>query len=131
MASHGVIGGVVGMQCRYSETEHVVGTWIDGKTVYEKTISCGALPNATTKSVDMGISDTLDTVWISEGFAMVSSTGSSVPLPNVSTNTSTGVSGQTQIILRKNNKKIEIGTGVDRRDFNSSYITIRYTKATT
>lgn len=114
----------------YSTDEHVIGKWIDGKTLYEKTVSCGALPNATTKSVDMGISDTLDTVWLSEGFAMVSSTGSSVPLPNVSTNATAGISGQTQIILRKATKKIEINTGTDRRDFDSSYITIRYTKAT-
>lgn len=37
----------------YSETEQVVGTWIDGKTIYEKTLSCNTASNQT---VDIDIS---------------------------------------------------------------------------
>ena len=35
----------------YSETEHVIGTWIDGKPLYEITIDGGALPNGTSKTI--------------------------------------------------------------------------------
>lgn len=38
----------------YSTEEHVVGTWIDGKTLYEKTIDCGNMPNSTTKTISIG-----------------------------------------------------------------------------
>lgn len=31
-------------------------TWIDGKTIYKKTVDCGNLPNATTKRIPSGIS---------------------------------------------------------------------------
>lgn len=35
----------------YSETEHVIGTWIDGKPLYEITIDGGALPSGTSKTI--------------------------------------------------------------------------------
>jgi hypothetical protein len=41
----------------YSETEHVVGKWIDGSTLYEKTINFGALPNTAPKQVSAGVSN--------------------------------------------------------------------------
>ena len=41
----------------YSLEEQVVGQWIDGKTIYEKVVNFGALPNATNKSVAHGISN--------------------------------------------------------------------------
>lgn len=42
-----------GFAHHYSETEQVVGTWIDGKTIYEKTLSCNTASNQT---VDIDIS---------------------------------------------------------------------------
>lgn len=41
----------------YSTEEHVVGTWIDGKPVYQKVVYIGAGPNNTTKNVAHGISN--------------------------------------------------------------------------
>jgi hypothetical protein len=41
----------------YSTTEHVIGRWIDGSVLYEKTVDFGALPNNTTKSVAHCISN--------------------------------------------------------------------------
>lgn len=46
----------------YSTTEHVVGTWIDNKPVYQKTIDFGAGPNNTRKSVAHGITNLKDVV---------------------------------------------------------------------
>ena len=37
----------------YSTEEQIVGTWIDGKTLYERTFDCGYLPNGTTKEVNI------------------------------------------------------------------------------
>jgi len=41
----------------YSEEEQLVGTWKDGKPLYQKTIGCGTLPNNTTKAVAHSISN--------------------------------------------------------------------------
>lgn len=38
----------------YSTSEHIIGEWIDGRTIYEITVDCGALPNNTTKVVSIG-----------------------------------------------------------------------------
>ena len=40
---------------QFSFDEQVVGTWINGKPVYQKTINFGALPNATMRYVEHGI----------------------------------------------------------------------------
>lgn len=40
----------------YSTSEKAIGEWINGKTLYEKVIDCGNMPNSTTKSVSHGIS---------------------------------------------------------------------------
>lgn len=39
----------------YSTSETPIGTWIDGKTIYRKVIDFGALPNATTKTINAGL----------------------------------------------------------------------------
>lgn len=41
----------------YSIEEKVVGTWINGKPIYQKTISLGYLPNASTKTFPLNISN--------------------------------------------------------------------------
>lgn len=51
----------------YSTTEQIVGTWIDGRPVYEKIINMGAGPNSTTKNVAHGISN-LDFIISMDGF---------------------------------------------------------------
>ena len=40
----------IGIDTDYSTTEKIVGTWIDGKPLYQKTINFGTLPNGTTDS---------------------------------------------------------------------------------
>ena len=41
----------------FDTTEKVVGKWIDGRPIYQKTISVVTLPNNTEKSVSHGISN--------------------------------------------------------------------------
>ena len=38
----------------YSDTEQCIGLWRNNKPLYQKTLSIGALPNATTKYVSTG-----------------------------------------------------------------------------
>lgn len=51
----------------YSTTEQVVGTWIDGKPVYEKTIDCGAISANTWNQTATGV-DNIDNVISIGGF---------------------------------------------------------------
>ena len=52
---------------KYSTQEQLIGRWIDGKLLYEKTINFGTLPNAASKSVSHEISG-VDTIWIHDGY---------------------------------------------------------------
>lgn len=47
---------VSNLSLNFSTDEKVVGTWIDGKPLYQKTVSFGGLPNNTEKSVAHEIS---------------------------------------------------------------------------
>lgn len=46
-----------GNETDYSTEEKIVGTWIDGKPIYQKVINCGALPNTSQKNISTGISN--------------------------------------------------------------------------
>lgn len=41
----------------YSTDEQIIGTWVDGKTLYEKTIDCGNISASTGKSIAHNISN--------------------------------------------------------------------------
>ena len=103
----------------YSETEAVVGIWINGETLYQKTISTGAFPNKSTKQVPHNISN-LDKVVNITGIGMGSDF---IMLPYFVTNSGT------QIYVRSDN--IIITTTIDLSGVTNSYITLQYTKQTT
>lgn len=105
----------------YSTAEQETGkTWIDGSPVYQKTISLGELPNASTLIVAHGISN-LDTVISFDGMAFNSVDGG-FPLPNVSL---TLVS--TQLTVWVDSTNITLQTGSDRSGYYG-YMTLYYTK---
>ena len=107
----------------YSTTEQIVGTWIDSKPLYQKTVSCGALPNNASKEVSHGISNLSSCVSIS-GYGKVGT--SSMPLPYVSNNT-----GSTWAIqMYVSDTKINITTIADLSSITESYVTLQYTKTT-
>lgn len=109
-------------QNTYSTDEMPVGTWIDGKTIYRKTVNFGTLPNATTEDVPHGISD-LDNVIKLEGIASNGS-GTVVPLPHAHPTAASA------IMLSLVSDNIRIRTGSDRSN-HSAYVTIYYTKTAT
>ena len=104
----------------YTTTEVDTGfTWVDGKTIYKKTISCGALPNATTKNVAHGVSFSYI---ISAGGAARAANGTTLPLPYSHPVATSNVS----VAVTATN--IELFTGSDRTAFTLSYVTLTYTK---
>lgn len=105
----------------YSTTEQDTGfTWIDGKTIYKKTINFGALPNNTEKTVPHGISN-LGRVIKVEGYSYNNDVFFPLPFPWTSAASSIGILiGFTSI---------NISTGLDRTGFIETYITLYYTKS--
>lgn len=104
----------------YSTQEQVVGKWIDGKPIYQKTINLGELPNESTKTVPHGISN-FDHIIGLEGYAQTST--ASISIPYVSTNSAFS------IVVDLDATNITVTTGSDRSNL-SGYLTMRYTKTT-
>lgn len=99
--------------------------WVDGKTIYRKTIDIGALPNATTKTVAHGITS-IGTVIDAKGSALRSTDSVWFLIPNVPNplvgNVNVGIG------ITVSSSSIEISTGVDRTDM-TGYVTLWYTKS--
>lgn len=107
----------------YSTSEQNTGfTWIDGKTIYKKTISLGALPNNTDKDVAHGITG-LDRIIHWEGIAK-DSLDEQIPLPFVWLDNGGGFVA----VYESSPTNIRVITGSDRSDY-VGYITLYYTKS--
>lgn len=106
----------------YATTEHVVGKWIDGSDLYEKTVSCGALPNSTSKITPHGIANLKNVVEI-RGYA-IRTVGSTLtyPLPFVNSDNTARVE------LTVSSANITLTTNVDFSYLDDTYVTLRYTK---
>ena len=94
--------------------------WIDGKPIYEKTISLGALPNNNEIQVDHNITfdRVIDYIAIAQNSA-----GTVLKLPFLSPTSSNNVGATV------NATKVTVFTGSDRSGF-TGYCTIQYTKPT-
>jgi len=107
----------------YSTSEKIIGSYTDGKPLYQKTIECEALPNNTTKSVAHGVSN-LDKIVDIKGCAYRSSDGLFITLPRVATSTTY----MCEINVKSGN--VNITSSTDLSAFGWSYVTIQYTKST-
>ena len=108
----------------YSTSEVLTAErWIDGKPVYRKVVSMGALPNATTKSIAHGISNLDEHLGLS-GVAFHANGDTRIPLPYVSTS-----NGTIQMHIGKTN--VIVTNRIDMSvTYNKSYAIIYYTKTT-
>ena len=108
----------------YSTEETLTGgTWIDGKPIYKKVVDCGAIPNATYKSVAHGVS--LGTLISAKGMAK-SSANLNLPLPYVNS-----PNASDNINIYVNATDIYINTAMSVfQDFTQSFIVLEYTKTT-
>lgn len=109
----------------YSTTEHIVGTWIDGKPLYQKTMDCGTMPSsATTKDVSHGISN-IDYIVSINGFYRVPSDSNKFSLP-----LSYNSGDSTQSMQAWANKSVvRLWAGQNRSTYRA-YVTLQYTKTT-
>ena len=114
----------------YSTSEKVIGTWLDGKTLYEKTIDCGALPNQATKTIAHNVN--FDFIVNAFGTAQDTTTKQVFPIPftNSAQRGGTYDTTDSQIMLFITTTDITLRTWVNRSNFNKTYVTIQYTKAT-
>lgn len=105
----------------YSTDEQVIGTWIDGSTLYRKVIDCGNLPNNNTKTVTHGISNlNYITNWNGTCYSTVNA-GYSRPMP-LSDPTATNT-----IRVDVGGGYVNIKTGSDWSTYKG-YVTLEYTK---
>lgn len=108
----------------YSTTEQVVGTWIDGSTLYEKTIAVS--PTALTPSTTIAHNIANIDIVVDYDIFLSRNNGLSVKLQwSTNSNASTSISvDNTNIIFN--------GTDTwSASDYKKLYATIRYTKSTT
>lgn len=105
----------------YSYEERLVGTWVDGKPLYEKTVDFGNLPNATSKEVPHGI-ENVDVIWVHDGYVTNASDSFCLSYVNISSISSAWY-------ITANSRVAMITTGVDRRSYAAT-VTLRYTKTT-
>jgi hypothetical protein len=106
---------------KYSTEEHIVGEWIDGSKIYEKTINFGALPNNTYKYVEHNISNLASVVNVT-GVGIDGT--NSIPILFCWTDTINSV-----VAVYVDGNNIVVGAGMDRSSY-TAYITIQYTKTT-
>lgn len=103
----------------YSTDEQEVGTWINGETIFQKTIEIGALTNSTAKTVAHGITGISNIIEIS-GFYNNPTTHDTIADQYAeSTDSIATVATPTNIIVYVHGNF----TG-----FTNCYITIKYTK---
>lgn len=104
---------------RYSTEERVVGEWIDGRAVYEKTLNVGAVSSGTTFA--HGITN-LD--WIID-YSMFGLYGGSDKLVSPATGSSSSIG---IVISRWDSTNITFTKGNLSSNFSGCYCTIRYIK---
>ena len=115
-----VIKDYVDEKQTYSTDEIVVGTWL-GKPLYRKVIDFGALPNASSKDVNSGLTNVImhhiyGVARKADNTTLVLSYATIDPLGNIS-------------LVFTNDNKVRIQTGSDRTAY-SAYIILEYTKTT-
>ena len=109
----------------YSFDEKVIGTWTDGKPLYQKTIDIGNLPNATSKEIALNISN-LDHICDMRGIISFISNENiyDLPIPNAHPS-----DNKNAFQINRRNDSLVITTGTNRSSA-TGYITIQYTKTT-
>lgn len=115
-----------GGSVNYSTTEQVVGTWIDGKPLYQITVNTGQLPNNTTKNVAHGVS-AIEKVVYFEGYVKRTDDAWFEPLPRIYV----GNDAKAFLAIRVSTTNIILLTSSNLASvYNESFVTFRYTKTT-
>lgn len=109
------------LSTHYSYDEQVVGRWVDGKPLYQKTIYLGNPPNDSTKTYQHNIAD-IDKVVNHYGFMISTNDGSFSNLPIWNT-TGDGI----RVVVTTTEIRLHAHTSWSAY---VAYITLQYTKTT-
>ena len=112
---------------KYSYEERQVGTWVDGKPLYERTVDFGTLPNKNTKSVPHGAGSVAE-IWLHGGYAFDDNGSYQLNVPSKFPNLpgeNTSYAWRTTVTKQD----IFIETSEDKSTV-SAVVIIRYTKTT-
>lgn len=128
-----VMNKPAGME-NYSTSEQVIGTWINGKPLYEKILS-GTLGSYSTSTIttDLDVALNVETAFIHEAF-LINSSGTATNFPVIAFD----VDPDTMAVTDKSNKVSYVGTvqkvriiqNNSQSDGRTYYIRVRYTKTT-
>jgi hypothetical protein len=113
----------IGSDTDYSTEEKIIGTWIDGKPLYQKTVNVGSVSAGTTKTVDF---NGIDMVCAFSGVAHSQAYNQQIPIVFGHQNMTNYV---VNVLYTENNNKINVYTG-DDFSLDWCFITIQYTKTT-
>ena len=100
----------------YSTTEHKVGTWVDGRDIYEKTINLGSFSVGSWSDHTIESSTSIDLLIYYDGYMVESNIMYALPDPSVR--------------IKVDSSQNLIFTGTSSWSISNGYITIRYTKTT-
>lgn len=114
----------------YSTDEHIIGTWIDGKPLYEITVDCGYLLNNATKKVSTGILN-IDTIanYSMWGKRYSLDIHTTMPIPFLSSSSTYNIDVYIDVQDSDNMCYIVVTTHSDRTNLNAFAI-LQYTKTT-
>lgn len=101
--------------------EVATNEFIDGKRVYVKRVSCGALPNAGQKTIEHGLDYANITIIEFKGIAKYNNIY--IPLPTIDAKTA---NYNIQVYIHTN--RIIINTSDNKSNYTESYVTIKYIK---
>ena len=108
---------------KYSTDEHVVGTWIDGKPIYEKTISSNINISTTAVRINHNIQNIDVILDVENSVVQNPNDGTSLPIPYIS--------GSNYIEYQVNRTIIFIVSGSSVfANYTKLYSVLRYTKTT-
>lgn len=111
----------------YSTDEQVIGTWIDGSTLYEKTVYIASLPSTTAQTNYAHNINNIDKITNYDGIIQFNNaTNITAKFDRIGTSTNVLDFGNT-LAMTVTNENIAIIVGKDRSAC-SAYITIQYTK---
>ncbi|MBM4644760.1 hypothetical protein GS464_20080 [Rhodococcus hoagii] len=113
----------------YSTSEVDTGfKWVDGKSIFKKTVSIGALPNNTEKTVAHGISN-LEYVVSFSGTAKNPTSTQYIPIPYVIGTGTSGAGMNYQVDLIIAGANIRVRTAENNSGYTTCYVTVYYTKS--
>lgn len=92
----------------YSEEERVIGKWIDGKILYQKTVHPPAsFCNVNNKIYGLDIKDEIDTIFIDKSYVSVANENSILTIPYVDINAGCNVNISVNGVLKTLNSRVK------------------------